>query len=207
MSAVRFEGVSKLFGPVIAVNELSLDIADGEFLVLVGPSGCGKTTACGCSPGSSARRRARSASTARRQHSCPKDRDIAMVFQSYALYPHMTVLKNLAFGLQGPHDPEGGIDRTASRRSRRCSASSKLLERGRASCRAASASGSRWGGRWCADPQVFLMDEPLSNLDAALRVADARRDPAAARAARDHDRVRHARSGRGDDDGRLGSRS
>ena len=92
-----------------------------------------------------------------------------MVFQSYALYPHMTVRDNIAFGLRMQEDAEGG-DRQAVRRPRASSGSSQLLERKPARSPAASASAWRWAARSCAQPQAFLMDEPLSNLDAKLRV-------------------------------------
>src|SRR3954452_24526854 len=101
MSTVTFEHVTKKYGDVLAVNDLNLAINDGEFMVLVGPSGCGKTTSLRMisgpeeiSPGD--------LQTGDRivDHRAPKDRDIAMVFQSYALYPHMTVRDNMAFGLK-----------------------------------------------------------------------------------------------------------
>src|SRR6059036_1448934 len=101
MAEVRFEGVYKLFGTDTAVEDLNLQIADGEFLVLVGPSGCGKTTALRCIAGLESISDGRVLIDDRVVNDvAPKDRDIAMVFQSYALYPHMTVYDNLAFGLK-----------------------------------------------------------------------------------------------------------
>ena len=112
MATVTFEHVSKLYGQVKAVDDLNLEIHDGEFMVLVGPSGCGKTTSLRMIAGLEDI----SLGTLRIGERVvndvpPKDRDIAMVFQSYALYPHMTVRDNLAFGLKLRHTPKAEIDR------------------------------------------------------------------------------------------------
>ena len=109
MADVVFDEVSKLFGDgTRAVDKLSLAIADGEFMVLVGPSGCGKTTALRMVAGlEDITRRARPDRRARRQRPSPKSRDIAMVFQSYALYPHLSVADNIAFALKIAEGPEG----------------------------------------------------------------------------------------------------
>ena len=141
------------FGDVTAVNDLSLEIADGEFMVLVGPSGCGKTTALRL-PGRASRRsrRARSASaTATSTDVAPRERDIAMVFQDYALYPQMSVRKNLAFGLKmrklpKPRDRRAASTEAAALLEHRASCSSAS----RASSPAASASASRSAARSCA---------------------------------------------------------
>src|SRR5512141_2177587 len=112
MATVTFDHVYKRFsGDVIAVNDLSLEIADGEFLVLVGPSGCGKTTALRCIAGLETISDGRLLIGDRVVNDvAPKDRDIAMVFQSYALYPHMSVYENMAFGLKLRKVPKADID-------------------------------------------------------------------------------------------------
>ena len=99
-----------------------------------------------------------------------RDRDIAMVFQNYALYPHMTVAQNIAFSLKLARRPKQRDQGARARTRRGCSGSSSCSTGGRSSSRAASGSASRWAGRSSAQPQAFLMDEPLSNLDAQLRV-------------------------------------
>ena len=103
-------------------------------------------------------------------HVPSRDRDIAMVFQSYALYPHLSVYENIAFGLRVKGVPKDEIERRVRRRGAHRSTSSRCWSASRARSRAASASAWRWAARSCAEPQAFLMDEPLSNLDAKLRV-------------------------------------
>ncbi len=170
MAQVSLHNLYKRFGAVNAVNNLNLEIKDREFMVLVGPSGCGKTTALRMIAGLEeisdgdikiGERIVNSVS--------PKDRDIAMVFQNYALYPHMTVFDNMAFGLKLRHvakdqikkrvdDAAGllGIEALLARRPAQLSGGQRQrVALGRAIVR---------------EPQVFLMDEPLSNLDAKLRV-------------------------------------
>ena len=170
MATVTFEHVSKLYGPVKAVDDLSLEILDGEFMVLVGPSGCGKTTSLRMIAGLEDI----SLGTLRIgdrvvNDVAPKDRDIAMVFQSYALYPHMSVRDNLAFGLKLRHTPKDEIDR-------RVNDAADILDLGRYLDRKPKAlsGGQRQrvalGRAIVREPSVFLMDEPLSNLDAKLRV-------------------------------------
>ena len=171
-------GVTKVYGNgFVAVDDVSLTIADGEFMVLVGPSGCGKSTLLRMIAGPRGgdgrddpdRRRATSPISRR------GDRDIAMVFQSYALYPHMTVRENLGFGLKVRQDAEGARSDGASRRSRRCSASTELLDRKPAQLSGGQRQRVAMGRAIVREPRAFLMDEPLSNLDAKLRVGDARR--------------------------------
>ena len=147
MATVTFDHVTKKYGDVLAVNDLNLEINDGEFMVLVGPSGCGKTTSLRMIAGLEEI----TAGTLRIGDKvvndvAPKDRDIAMVFQSYALYPHMTVRDNLAFGLKLRKVPKQEIERRVRKRptrssSRTCSTASPR------SCPAASASASRSAGR------------------------------------------------------------
>ena len=183
MAGVVLEQVRKAFGDVVAVHDVSLDIRDGEFLVLVGPSGCGKSTCLRLVAGLEEM----TSGTIRIGEVVvndipPQDRDIAMVFQNYALYPHMTVYDNLAFGLRLRREPTGrsfprtrrtytedmirqrvnfaseqlGIEQLLKRKPRQLSGGQRQrVALGRAIVR---------------EPQVFLMDEPLSNLDAKLRV-------------------------------------
>jgi len=171
MATVTFDHLYKRFGEdVIAVNDLNLEVADGEFLVLVGPSGCGKTTALRCVAGLEDISDGRLLIGDRVVNNvAPKDRDIAMVFQSYALYPHMSVFDNLAFGLKLRKTKKEDIDRRVKE-----AASILGLERFLDRKPRALSGGQRQrvalGRAIVREPSVFLMDEPLSNLDAKLRV-------------------------------------
>ncbi|MDO8184290.1 sn-glycerol-3-phosphate ABC transporter ATP-binding protein UgpC [Conexibacter sp. JD483] len=169
MSAVRFTDVQKRYDGVVAVSSLSLDIADGEFMVLVGPSGSGKTTALRMLAGleSISAGEVRIGDRVVNQVA-PGERDIAMVFQDYALYPQMTVYDNLAFGLKRRKTPKNEIDG----RVRKAAASldiERYLERKPSQLSGGQAQRVALGRALVRDPQVFLMDEPLSNLDAKLR--------------------------------------
>src|SRR5512142_3265175 len=116
MASVKYDHVTKQFGEVKAVNDLSLDVKDGEFLVLVGPSGCGKTTALRLLAGLEDITSGTISIGDRVVNDvAPKDRDIAMVFQSYALYPHMSVYANMAFALKLRHTPKSLIDEKVQR--------------------------------------------------------------------------------------------
>ena len=131
-----------------AVKDLSLEIAEAELLVLVGPSGCGKTTALRMIAGLEDISTGDLYIGGRRVNDVlERDRDIAMVFQNYALYPHMTVAQNIAFSLKLARRPKAGDQRARRRRRRSCSASRSCSTGGRSSSPAASASASRWGGR------------------------------------------------------------
>jgi multiple sugar transport system ATP-binding protein len=171
MAKIVLEGVTKVFGnEVIAVNDVSLEIGDGEFMVLVGPSGCGKSTVLRILAGLE-EVTAGEITIGDRQVTDlpPKDRDVAMVFQNYALYPHMTVEQNLGFGLKLRKTPKEDLRR-------RVDDVSKILglEPLMARKPAALSGGQRqrvaMGRAMVREPQAFLMDEPLSNLDAKLRV-------------------------------------
>ena len=170
MARVTFDQVSKRFGDVTALSELSLEIEDGEFVVLVGPSGSGKTTALRLVAGLEALSdgEIRVGDTVVNRLA-PRDRDIAMVFQDYALYPQMTVYQNLAFGLRMRKMPRDQIDRQVRRAADMLDIEALLARKPRA-----LSGGQRQrvalGRALVREPKVFLMDEPLSNLDAKLRV-------------------------------------
>ncbi len=170
MASVTFEYVTKRFEGFVAVQDLNINIADQEFLVFVGPSGCGKTTSLRMLAGLEEVTEGNIYIGDRRVNDVPpKDRDIAMVFQSYALYPHMSVYENMAFSLQLQGHPKHeikqrvekaagqmGIDELLNRKPKELSGGQRQRV---AVCRAI-----------VRNPAVFLMDEPLSNLDAKLRV-------------------------------------
>ncbi len=169
MAEVEFRAVTKRFGDVVAVDALSLTIADGEFMVLVGPSGCGKTTALRMVAGLEKPSEGEIVIGTRVVNDeQPGRRDIAMVFQNYALYPHMSVERNIGFGLRQRRMPRAEIDA-------RVKEVSALLELGDLLKRkpAQLSGGQRqrvaMGRALARHPQAFLLDEPLSNLDAKLR--------------------------------------
>jgi multiple sugar transport system ATP-binding protein len=171
MASVTFEHVTKAYDGTVAVRDLSLNVGDGEFLVLVGPSGCGKTTALRMIAGLEQITDGRLLIGDRVVNNlAPVARDIAMVFQSYALYPHMTVFDNLAFGLRNKKVPRKEIDR-------RVTDAAEILDLGALLKRKPKqlSGGQRQrvalGRAIVREPSAFLMDEPLSNLDAKLRVA------------------------------------
>jgi sn-glycerol 3-phosphate transport system ATP-binding protein len=171
MAEIAFDHVTKEFpGGTVALDDLTLEIPDGQFLILVGPSGCGKTTALRIVAGLEKPTSGVIAigGEAMNQVS-PRDRDIAMVFQNYALYPHMSVYRNLAFGLKERHTPKPEIDR----RVREASAIlglDELLKRRPAQLSGGQRQRVAMGRALVREPKAFLLDEPLSNLDAKLRV-------------------------------------
>src|SRR5262245_37140059 len=171
MAQVQLEQVSKVYpGGVAAVREVTLDIADGEFVALVGPSGCGKTTTLRMIAGLedvSAGSIRIGGRVVNKVH--PKDRDIAMVFQNYALYPHMTVYENMAFGLKLRKMPKDEIDRRV-REAAEILNLGHLLERRPKALSGGQRQRVAVGRAIVRKPHVFLFDEPLSNLDAKLRV-------------------------------------
>jgi multiple sugar transport system ATP-binding protein len=172
MAQIVLDHVDKVFpGGVRAVDGLSLDISDGEFMVLVGPSGCGKSTALRSIAGLDEITSGTISIGGRVVNDLPpKDRDIAMVFQNYALYPHMTVEQNLAFGLQQRKTPKDEIRRRVTDVAKMLGLEEYLRRKP-----AALSGGQRqrvaMGRAIVREPQAFLMDEPLSNLDAKLRVS------------------------------------
>src|ERR671934_1859670 len=170
MSTVRLEHVTKKFGDVIAVNDLSLEVLDEEFLVFVGPSGCGKTTALRMVAGLEEQTGGDIFIGDRLVNDVPpKDRDIAMVFQNYALYPHMDVTENLAFGLKLRHVARNEIGRRIEEGARMLGLE-RLLRRKPRELSGGQRQRVALGRAIVREPKVFLMDEPLSNLDAKLRV-------------------------------------
>lgn len=170
MAEVRFEHVTKRFGDVVAVNDLNLEIPDKEFLVLVGPSGCGKTTALRLLSGLEEVINGNIYIGDRLVNNVPpKDRDIAMVFQSYALYPHMSVYNNMAFGLSLRKIPKADIERRV-REAAHILGIEELLKRKPRQLSGGQRQRVALGRAIVREPAVFLFDEPLSNLDAKLRV-------------------------------------
>lgn len=155
---------------VVAVQEFSLDIADREFIVLVGPSGCGKSTTLRMVAGLEEISEGELYIGDRLVNDvAPKDRDIAMVFQNYALYPHMTVYDNMAFGLKLRKKPKDEIDKLV-REAAKILSIEQLLNRKPKALSGGQRQRVALGRAIVRDPKVFLMDEPLSNLDAKLRV-------------------------------------
>jgi multiple sugar transport system ATP-binding protein len=171
MAQVAFERVSKIYPDgTRAVNDINLDIQDGEFMVLVGPSGCGKTTALRMVAGLEEISEGVLKIGERVVNHVPsRDRDIAMVFQSYALYPHLSVYENIAFGLRLKKMPKAEIEERVARAANILGLTDYLKRKPRA-----LSGGQRqrvaMGRAIVREPAAFLMDEPLSNLDAKLRV-------------------------------------
>ena len=169
MTAVTIEGVQKYYGDVHAVRGIDLEITSGEFAVLVGPSGCGKTTLLRMIAGledidgGAIRIGGRIVNDMR-----PRERDIAMVFQSYALYPYMTVFDNIAFGLRARKTPEAEVE-TRVKRAAGMLGVDRLLERYPRQLSGGQRQRVAIGRAIVRNAQVFLFDEPLSNLDAQLR--------------------------------------
>jgi multiple sugar transport system ATP-binding protein len=169
MAALLLEKVTKSFGSAAVISPLSLEVKDGEFCVLVGPSGCGKSTLlrliAGLEPVSSGRILIDGVDVSRAE---PVERGVAMVFQSYALYPHMNVERNIGFGLEIARRPRKQILERVAEAAAKLHMSEYLLRRP-----SALSGGQRQrvaiGRAITRDPKLFLLDEPLSNLDAALR--------------------------------------
>jgi multiple sugar transport system ATP-binding protein len=171
MTNVVFDHVTKVYpGPMVAVDDLSLTVNDGEFLILVGPSGCGKSTALRMVAGlEKISAGTISVDGAVLNEIPPKDRDIAMVFQNYALYPHMTVEKNLGFALRQRKTPRDEIARRVQGMADLLGLE-ELLKRRPGQLSGGQRQRVAMGRALVREPQVFLLDEPLSNLDAKLRV-------------------------------------
>ena len=171
MARIRFDGVSKRYGDVVAVRSLNLDIRDREFVVLLGPSGCGKSTTLNVIAG------LEEASEGELwfdnevvNHIPPHHRDVAMVFQSYALYPHKTAYENIAFGLRMRGVAPAEVERRVQDAAKKLDITS-LLGRRPSQLSGGQRQRVALGRAMVRQPAVFLMDEPLSNLDVALRIS------------------------------------
>lgn len=170
MAKVSLKNLTKKFQNVVAVDNMNLEIEDKEFLVLVGPSGCGKTTALRMVAGLEEVTTGEIFIGERLVNDVPpKDRDIAMVFQNYALYPHMSVYDNMAFGLKLRKTPKAEVERRV-KESARMLGIEKFLQRKPKELSGGQRQRVALGRAIVREPKVFLMDEPLSNLDAKLRV-------------------------------------
>jgi multiple sugar transport system ATP-binding protein len=170
MANVTYDHVTKRFGDVVAVNDMDIEIEDKEFLVLVGPSGCGKTTALRLLAGLEEITEGHILIEDRIVNDvAPKDRDIAMVFQSYALYPHMSVFDNMAFGLKLRKTARDEIKRRVEDAAAILGIEN-LLDRKPRQLSGGQRQRVAVGRAIVREPKVFLFDEPLSNLDAKLRV-------------------------------------
>lgn len=170
MASVTFNQVSKDFGDLRVVSDLNIEVADKEFLVFVGPSGCGKSTSLRMLAGLEEITEGEILIGDRVVNNvAPKDRDVAMVFQSYALYPHMTVYDNMAFGLKLRKTPKKTIDERVNEAANELGIG-HLLDRRPRQLSGGQRQRVAVGRAIVREPAVFLMDEPLSNLDAKLRV-------------------------------------
>jgi sn-glycerol 3-phosphate transport system ATP-binding protein len=171
MATVHLESLGKTYpGGVEAVRGVDLDVADGELIVIVGPSGCGKSTLLRMVAGLEAITEGILTIDGREVNRLePAERDIAMVFQNYALYPHMSVYKNMAYGLKNRGEPKAEIDRKV-REAAQTLELTELLERKPAQLSGGQRQRVAMGRAIVRNPKVFLFDEPLSNLDAKLRV-------------------------------------
>ncbi len=170
MASVTYKNIVKSFGDFTALHSINLHIEDKEFLVLVGPSGCGKSTALRCLAGLEDITGGEILIDDQVVNDvAPKDRDIAMVFQSYALYPHMTVFDNMAFGLKLRKTPKSEIKRRVNEAAEVLGLED-LLHRKPRQLSGGQRQRVALGRAIVRDPKVFLLDEPLSNLDAKLRV-------------------------------------
>src|SRR3954452_10868116 len=170
MATVAIRNVRKAFGPVEVLHGVSVDIADGEFVVLVGPSGCGKSTLLRMLAGLENITSGEIAIGPRVVNNVPpKNRDIAMVFQNYALYPHMTVFDNMAFSMKLAKAPKEVMEQEVGRAAKILGLG-ELLQRYPRQLSGGQRQRVAMGRAIVRNPQVFLSEEPPSNLDAKLRV-------------------------------------
>ena len=170
MATVRYSGVNKSYGSISVVDDLNLELPDGSFTVLVGPSGCGKSTSLRMLAGlDSVTSGVITIGDRDVTHLQPRDRDVAMVFQNYALYPHLTVRENIAFPLRAAKEPRGDALKRADEVAESLGLA-KLLGRKPKDLSGGQQQRVAIGRAIIRQPSVFLFDEPLSNLDAKLRV-------------------------------------
>jgi multiple sugar transport system ATP-binding protein len=170
MAEIRFDKVAKRFGEVSVIEQLDLEIRDHEFMVFVGPSGCGKSTALRLIAGLEELTEGTLSIGGRVVNDVhPKDRDVAMVFQSYALYPHMTVRENISFGLRIRKMPRAEVEKLVNEAAEVLGLAT-LLDRKPKALSGGQRQRVALGRAIVRHPSVFLFDEPLSNLDAELRV-------------------------------------
>jgi lactose/L-arabinose transport system ATP-binding protein len=207
MSGLQLNDVIKRYGATQVIHGVDLDIEDGEFCVFVGPSGCGKSTLLRMVAGLEETSEGRIAIGGRDvTHLDPAERGVAMVFQTYALYPHMSVAENMGFGLKMTGHPKAEIEAKVAEASRVLKLDEYLDRKPKA-----LSGGQRQrvaiGRAIVRGPDVFLFDEPLSNLDAELARGNAGGDRAAPQRDRRDDDLRHPRPGRGDDAGRQDRRA
>ena len=199
MAQLALKGLTKQFGAVEAVRGIDLDVAHEEFVVLVGPSGCGKSTIlrmiAGLEEASGGEIRIGDRLV---NNTAPKDRNIAMVFQNYALYPHKTVYGNMAFALRAQRLPKADVERRVQQAAAILGLED-LMERKPGELSGGQRQRVAMGRAIVRDPAVFLFDEPLSQSRRGASQPPAQRDQEAAPEAARHRRVRHARPGRGDD--------
>ena len=200
MGAISLSGVSKVFPDgTVAVNDVDLEIDEGEFVVFVGPSGCGKTTLLRLISGLETISSGQIHFDGKVINEVsPRERNMAMVFQNYALYPHMTVRQNIAFALRVRKFRQSEIDERVNEAARILDLG-QLLDRKPKQLSGGQRQRVAMGRAIVRHPGAFLLDEPLSNLDAKLRVQLRARAAAPPRKARRHHDPRHPRSGRGDD--------
>jgi len=200
MARVRLENITKRYGEETAVEDVSLEVEDGEFVTFVGPSGCGKSTTMETVAGLTTPSEGRVyIGDDEVTNLAPKDRGVAMVFQNIALFPHMDVYENISFGLRLRKYDDEEVRRRVEQ------AADIVQLEGMLDRMPADMSGGQQQRVGIAraivrNPDVFLMDEPLANLDAKLQGAHADRTPAPSPGTRRDGHLRHPRSGRGDDD-------
>ena len=200
-TSVVLEKVEKRYGSAAVIHGIDLRVDPGDFAVFVGPSGCGKSTLLRMIAGLEEISGGALKLDGQRMNEVPASkRGIAMVFQSYALYPHMSVWKNLAFGLETAGLPKAEIE-TRVARAAGILRIEPLLQRKPKALSGGQRQRVAIGRAIVREPKIFLFDEPLSNLDAELRVQMRVEISGAAPRPRQHDDLRHPRPGRGDDDG------
>ena len=202
MAGVVIDQAEKAFGATAVLKGVSLEVADGEFCVIVGASGCGKSTLLRAIAGlDQLDSGSISIGDSRIDRLPPADRGIAMVFQSYALYPHLSVYENMAFALRLAKRPKDEVD-AAVRRASQILGLDDYLERKPAALSGGQRQRVAIGRAIVRQPDVFLFDEPLSNLDASLRNRMRFEFAELHKTLAHHDHLRHPRPGRGDDAGR-----